>query len=161
MTMTTIDLFSHATPYRVPLPNATRTALQERGIEVPEFLVLLLRPATAREVEELAGYQVKPPSGPEATRMLRNLLLRRVAPDTDERVVDELVKDLPPTGVTQLMFMYTEGRPPNPKEQAAIQERVRTLLAASPPAAAPSSPSSTGSTKKRSRTARPGTSPTS
>ena len=156
------NLFGAPTPLRLPLPDDTRAALLAQDIEPPEFVLLLLRQATPREVQQLAAMQMSPPnSGPEAAHWMVQLLMRRAAPGTDERVVREVVNDMTPSAMTTFTFAYTEGRLPDPKEREALAANLkRLLLTARPPEPAPSSPTSTASTSSSSRTSRRSTSRT-
>lgn len=160
MNDTDLNLFGDPTPLRLPLPDDTRNALIERGIEPPEFVLLLLQQATPREVQHLAAVKMSPPkTGPEATAWMASLLMRRAAEGTDERVVRELVNDMTPAAITLFTFAYTEGRLPDPKEQERLMEAMRkellklqSPLAAKSPALGRSSRTSTTSTKKNSKT---------
>jgi len=155
------NLFDDTIPVRLPLPEDTRLALIEKGITPPDHVLLLLRQATPRELQQLAHTRENLPStGPEVTAWLLNMLRRRASEGTDDVVLQELVKDLTPTSITMLTFAYTEGRLPNPKEKAALLEQMAQWIAAQSPAPAPSSRTSTTSTKKRSKTSRRSTSRT-
>ena len=148
----TFDLFGAPTPLKLPLPAGARTALELEGITPPEYVLLLLRQATPREVQWLAAAQLNPPqSEGEAKSWLESLIRRRRAEDTDIRVVRELIKDITPDGITRLTFVFTEGRTPDPKETALLRERLLATFAASRPAPGRSSPTSTASTSKPQR----------
>lgn len=154
-----LDLFGTPTPLRLPLPEGTRTALQAQGITPPDFVLLLLRQATPREVQWLSATKLAPPqTDSEAKSWLESLIMRRAAEGTDVQVVRELVKDITPDGIAMLTFVFTEGRRPDPKETASMRERLQAEFAASRPEPRPSSPTSTASTRKPLKTSRRATS---
>ncbi len=166
--MTEFHLFEEVRTLRLPLPPDTKNALLAQGIEPPDGVTLLLRQATPRETEQLAAVNNSPPkTGPAATAWMVNLLMRRAVQGTDERVVRELVKDMTPSAITIFMFAYTEGRMPDPKERERVLTATMTEIrrlgqpnAASSPAPARSSHTSTASTRKGSKTSRRTTSTT-
>lgn len=133
----------------LPLPAETQAALEEAGIDAPAEVLLLLREATGRERQAFdAERQTIGVSNP--VEWVTRLMMRRAAPDTDERVVRELLNDMTETVIAQIVLAYVTGALADPKAlleavQGTQMQMTNLLLAQLGAGTLPSSPGSTES----------------
>lgn len=116
---------------RIPLPQDTKEALRERGVEnIPEAVILHLQEATSRELERFNQRQeVGFGSDAESQEWLASLIMRRAEAGTDPVVVRELVRDLQPTQISQFMFAYLSGEAgEDPKVLEELAKANRSLI---------------------------------
>jgi hypothetical protein len=98
----------------LPIPDETRAALTEQGIDAPAEIVLNLREGTNRE--NLRWDQEKDTLGQtDPLGWTAALILRRAEAGTDERVIRELVNDMAPSVMGQFQQAYLTGRLVDPK----------------------------------------------
>lgn len=110
---------------RLPLPQDTKDALAKKGIEAPDEVTLYLQEATGRELQRFE--QAQAPGGPaqrDTAAFIVDLMMRRAAPGTDVRVLQELVHDMTPTAIAQVTHAYCRGVLPDPKALMAAMTRL-------------------------------------
>lgn len=122
---------------RIPLPQDTRDALAEKGVQnIPEAVILHVQEATGREGEHWKQRQeVGFATDAEMKDWLASLVMRRAAEGTDPVVVRELVNDLRPTQISQFFMAYLHGEAgedPKVLEQMAQAVKNTTLMTALP-----------------------------
>ena len=121
---------THTSELTIPLPERTRQALADQGIEAPEAVVLHLREATFEEQEEFQRSK----EDPEAfVRMMMN----RAAPGTDERVMRQLLRAATYSTTATLTAAYLTGELPDPK---VVREAVRSAMRTGMTGPTPSAP---------------------
>lgn len=147
--ITSLDLPGLAiTNLDLKLPDDTKEALREQGIEPPDFVRLELREATPREKKAFERDQQKGGRAEKDTyNWLTSLLMRRAGPGTDERVVSELLLDMTDTLTASLTYAYLKGELPDPKVIGPLVAKTRNgltnLVMKAVAGALPSTPTST------------------
>jgi hypothetical protein len=125
-----------------------RAALAELGIDAPASITFLMRELNERQKERFQ--QVTANATDDAPVVL--YVMRETAPDVDERVFREMLRDMTTTPRTQFLAAYASGGyVPDPKATAAAVGRVTamqtetmlSMLGSSEPS--PSSPTTTAS----------------
>lgn len=124
------------TMQRITLPDDTKEALTEKGIEAPEAVILHLEAATGRERDRFEQRQkLGFTTEDEQKEWLTDLMMRRAESGTVRAVVRELVNDLRPTQITQFFYAYISGEAagdPKVLEHMAEITKNQTLLMARP-----------------------------
>lgn len=101
----------------IAVPADARAVLEEQGVPVPESITLLLREATLGERRRWqAGQANTAKSEDDQRERIVLLVLKRVAPDTDERVVRAVLDEANNSALMQLMLACITGYMPDPKD---------------------------------------------
>ena len=120
---------THTSELTIPLPERTRQALADQGIEAPDAIILHLREATFEEQDEFQRSREDP-------EFLVQMLMNRAAPGTDERVVRQLLRAATYSTIATLTAAYLTGELPDPKVvQEAVRATMRTGMTSLTPAA--------------------------
>ena len=136
------------------VPQDTKDALAERGLEAPDVVVLELRESSIREKERFQALEKEGAFTGEPARAcdtVAGLLVRRMV-NPDLEVMRELVRDMSDQVMTSLVTAYLTGEMPDPKAVAQVVRQTRTgllnqlmgTMAASEPFSAPSTASNPG-----------------
>ncbi|MFC6591672.1 hypothetical protein ACFP81_06380 [Deinococcus lacus] len=117
-----MTLLNTPTAMRIALPQDTKDALKEKGIEAPDHITLMLTEATLRERQKFDADQ-KGIAVTDPVAWTKSLIMKRAEPGTDERVVDELLLDMGPSAIASISHAYVTGEVPDPKLVAqAVQQ---------------------------------------
>lgn len=120
---------THTSELTIPLPERTRQALADQGIEAPDAIILHLREATFEEQDEFQRSREDP-------EFLVQMLMNRAAHGTDERVVRQLLRAATYSTIATLTAAYLTGELPDPKVvQEAVRATMRTGMTSPTPAA--------------------------
>lgn len=112
------------TPTPYPISAEAREALREAGIEdVPECLTLYLRSATGRERKAFQARLGHCKTEDDVREMLADLLLPRLTPGFDRRILREVLEDADTTALNQLQYAYVNGVVPDPGNLERAIER--------------------------------------
>ena len=118
------------TPTPYPITAEARAALAEQDITAPESLTLYLRAATGRERKKFEVRVRGCKTQVDQRELVTDLMLSRMEPDTDRRLVREVLEDADDTALNQLMYAYVNGVVPDPK---ALAKAVQGAVARSTP----------------------------
>lgn len=147
------------TTWVLPVTPEARAALTAAGeLDIPEQITLLLRAATWRELRLLDASVTQAKADPFAPGVL--VICRRASEPVSEAVAREVVQDLTPPELAELMVAYKDGQRDEGKTASAVRQTLSgmqdQLMTALGSAISLSSTSSMDSTPHGETTSPPG-----
>lgn len=97
-------------------------------VNIPEKVVLLLVEPSFREKYR---FDREKKAATDYVAWFTSLLMRRAAPDTDERVIRELIHDMSESAMANLTHAYLTGELPDPKVVGQVVRQTLTGMTGS------------------------------